>query len=286
MERGRTLIQCRLRLDAPHQRGFPPSPSTSVRCVNVFDNREPRGLRRAARSSLRRATIPLVGGISVIVATRNRAGLLAGCLRALSAQLLRPAQVVVVDDESRDDTSVLLEREDRAGRLPLAIVRMARNVGPAAARNRGLAIATGDFIAFTDDDCEPATNWLAALSAAFLAGDHRLAGVGGRVLPAHPGLVADYMTFHRILEPPPSCSYLVTANCMYRRAALDRVGGFDERVKTPGGEDPGLAWALRRHGYCFSFCEDAVVRHHYRESIGDFLRTFYRYGRGCRVVVG
>jgi GT2 family glycosyltransferase len=93
------------------------------------------------------------------------------------------------------------------------------------------------------------------------------------------------MTYHRILEPPSSLSYLVTANCIYRRAALSRVGGFNEVVKTAGGEDPGLSFALGDLGYQFAFEPGAVVRHKYRESFRDFARTFFRYGRGCRLVV-
>jgi GT2 family glycosyltransferase len=163
--------------------------------------------------------------------------------------------------------------------------RLERNGGPARARNRGIALATREWIAFTDDDCEPEPDWLVALATRTNEVPAEVAGIGGRVLPASPGLIADYMTLHRILEPPPSCSYLVTSNCIYRRQVLLDVGGFNENVRRPGGEDPGLSFAVRQAGHLLEFCPEAVVRHHYRESVIDFLQTFYRYGRGCRVVM-
>ncbi len=221
---------------------------------------------------------------AVVIATYNRAGLLERCLRALAQQTWTPDQVIVVDDGSTDGTQVLLNAWVTCGNLPILALRQ-ENTGPAAARNRGIRAAEADFVAFTDDDCEPDPGWLEALAETLAAAPPGYAGIGGRVLPAHTGLVADYMTFHRILEPPNSCSYLVTANCLYRRGVLVEVGGFDERVAWPGGEDPGLSSKVTDAGYRLGYCEQAVVRHHYREGLRAFARTFFRYGRGCRVVM-
>jgi GT2 family glycosyltransferase len=114
----------------------------------------------------------------------------------------------------------------------------------------------------------------------------QVAGVGGRVLPMRKGLISRYYDFFRILEPPPSCSYLVTANCAYRKSVLTRVGGFNESITTPGGEDPELSIRIRKLGFRFAFEPSAVIRHNFRESWVDFAMTFYRYGRGCSSVVG
>lgn len=217
--------------------------------------------------------------IAVVIPTRNRAELLAGCLAALRRQQLKHFEVVVIDDGSSDDTwRVASAGADVALRNP-------QSTGPAAARNRGIRATTAPFVAFTDDDCVPGPGWLQALGAALASAPPEVVGVGGRVLPAGEGWVAAYMTRHRILEPPDSLEYLVTANCIYRRAALLEVGGFDENVRHAGGEDPGLSLALRRAGYRFQFEPAAVVRHHYREGWREFVRTFYRYGKGCRVVL-
>lgn len=226
---------------------------------------------------------PLIRGVTVVVATHNRFELLDGCLSAIREQTLKPNSVIVVDDGSTDATREVVARAVRS--LPLHAIRLDRNRGAASARNRGIAHAKTDLIAFTDDDCEPDPTWLGALVTALGQAAEQVAGVGGRVLPAREGTIGAYMTRHRILDPPPSASYLVTANCIYRRAALLAVGGFDERIGGAGGEDPGLSYALRKRGFHLGLAPEAVVRHHYRESVIDFAKTFYRYGRGCRLVM-
>lgn len=223
--------------------------------------------------------------VSVVVPTFRRGDLLSRALEALSRSGDAPAfEVIVVDDASEDARTRAALRAAALGER-LRVLTHATNRGPAAARNTGLMAARGDMVAFTDDDCEPEPTWLAELVCALEAADSQVAGVGGRVTSARPGLIGDYMTRQRILEPPPSLAYLVTANCAFWRAPVVEVGGFDERIRRPGGEDPGLCLALRRRGYRFAFCERAVVRHHYRESLLDFAKTFYRYGKGCRHVV-
>jgi len=112
----------------------------------------------------------------------------------------------------------------------------------------------------------------------------QILGVGGRVLPRESDLLSRYYTFHRILEPPKSLLYLVSANCCYDRHAILSVGGFDEEVRRPGGEDVGISFKLSKAGYRFAFAEDAIVYHDYRNNLLDFVRTFRNYGIGCRQV--
>jgi GT2 family glycosyltransferase len=219
----------------------------------------------------------MIGGVSIIIPTYNRAGSLERCLRALPLEV----EVIVVDDGSSDGTSRV---PSRVGHPKLIYVHQS-NRGPAAARNFGVRTATGDILAFLDDDCVPQPEWMGALVGRLCHEPPSVGGVGGRVLPLSTGLISRYSTFHRILEPPDSCAYLVTANCAYRREAFESVGGFDESIRLPGGEDPDLALRVADRGYRFVYEPRAIVRHDYRESILDFARTFYRYGRGCSRVV-
>ncbi len=227
--------------------------------------------------------------IAVVIPTRDRATSLERCLQSVQRSLHRlpvgvVAEIVVVDDGSTDWTPELLRASAREGRVT-GVLRNERSRGPAHARNRGWRSTRAELVAFTDDDCLAHEEWLAALARALQRADGAVAGVGGLVLPAVSGPVADYMTLHRILEPPESLAYIVTANCAFRRSALEVAGGFDERVRAAGGEDPGLCLALRRLGYRFERQDAAVVHHHYREGLWEFLRTFYRYGKGCRIVM-
>jgi glycosyltransferase involved in cell wall biosynthesis len=215
--------------------------------------------------------------VSVVIPTYNRAASLERCLRALPEDV----EVVIVDDGSTDSTGSVPARV----RHPRLRYLRKENGGPASARNLGIRNSSGSLVAFTDDDCLPSPGWARSLATRLHQEPSDVAGVGGRVLPLRRGLIGRYSTFHRILEPPSSCSYLVTANCIYRREALERVGGFDESIRRPGGEDPDLAFRVRAHGYRLVFEPTAVVRHEYRENPFDFVRTFYRYGRGCANVV-
>jgi glycosyltransferase involved in cell wall biosynthesis len=109
------------------------------------------------------------------------------------------------------------------------------NGGPASARNLGIQHATGSLVAFTDDDCRAIDSWPWPLAYRLEAEDSDVAGVGGAVIPENDGFVSRYCTLHRILEPPRSLSYLVTANCIFRKSALLEIGGFDEVIRSPGG---------------------------------------------------
>lgn len=216
--------------------------------------------------------------VSVVVPTYNRWRALLRCLESLPDDV----EKIVIDDGSTDRTRTLLS-ELKSSNL---ICKSQVNQGPAAARNQGIVLASGDIVAFTDDDCVPRPGWPWPLADRLSARSPEVAGVGGRVLPLRDSLVARYSTFHGILDPPPSCAYLVTANCAYRRAALVSVRGFDERIGEPGGEDPELSARLRRLGYRFEYEPNAIVMHEYRTGLWEFARTFHRYGKGCAHVLG
>jgi glycosyltransferase involved in cell wall biosynthesis len=215
---------------------------------------------------------------SVVIPTFNRKQAL---LRNL-ASLSRDLEVIVVDDGSSDGTE---EAVTQVAHPRLIYIRQ-HNKGPASARNVGVEAASGEFVAFTDDDCIPVELWPWPLVARLEQEGPALAGVGGQVQPLYDGLLARYYAFHRILEPPPSCSYITTANCAYRREVRLGVGGFDDGIKHPGGEDPGLSMRVRAKRYRLAFEPKAVVLHEYRESLKNFVRTFYRYGKGCAYVMG
>ncbi len=216
--------------------------------------------------------------VSVVIPTFNRQAALSRCLNAMPHDV----EVVVVDDGATDGTGEVV---NRCQHPKLRYVKQL-NRGPASARNAGIQAARGGLIVFTDDDCVPLDPWPWPLVERMKREQDSVAGVGGRVIPFKDGVFSRYYTFHRILEPPESCSYLVTANCLYRRDALELVGGFDEGIKHPGGEDTGIAVKIRDAGLGLVYEPRAIVRHEYRESLVDFVRTFYRYGKGCGYDLG
>jgi len=115
--------------------------------------------------------------VAVVVATYNRPAQLRRLLECLAAQTAK-AEVIVVDDGS----DVPLDELVRP--FHCTLIRQA-NAGPASARNRGVAAAKSDFIAFTDDDCEPEPTWLENLLGRLQA--HPACLAGGRTVNAAAG---------------------------------------------------------------------------------------------------
>jgi GT2 family glycosyltransferase len=164
-------------------------------------------------------------------------------------------EIVVVDDGPTENTKqTVLAWSLRSGPRMRYLANEGRH-GPAAARNKGWQAAHGELIAFTDDDCIPAPDWLAVGAAAFE--DPTVHGLSGRIIVPIPSIPTDYeQTVAGLAHGP-----FATANCMYRRSALAAVGGFDERFTVAWREDTDLEFALRRHGYRLVRDLTAVVVH-------------------------
>lgn len=238
-----------------------------------------------ATSKLRRivnAADPNTPAVSIVVPTYNEAPKLTRFLESVDAQTgVQTFEIVVVDDCSVDETEdVAREWVEQPRDFDARYIRQPENAGPARARNTGTEAARGDVVAYTDSDCVLDPNWLAHLPRK-LDADARVGGVGGKVLPLDPnGLFAQYYTFQHALDPPPSLLYLVTVNCCYLREPVLEVGGFDESVRRPGGEDIALSLKLWQRGWRFAFEDEAVCHHDYRESYQNFYRTWWNYGAG------
>lgn len=199
--------------------------------------------------------------VSVVVPTFDRPQLLQRCLTALLAQMLDPVayEIIVADDAACEQTRQLVHQiayDQCAVRREIAVQYLAvmGTHGPAAARNVGWRAARGSIIAFTDDDCVPEPDWLCAGLRACSDG---VAGVAGRVVVPLPPVPTDYQRNEAGLER----GVFITANCFYRRAALQAVGGFDERFRLAWREDSDLFFTLLEQGRQLVNAPDAVVVH-------------------------
>ena len=197
--------------------------------------------------------------IAVVITTRDRPDRLARQLAALRAQTLPPDrfEVIVVDDASGRETQTLLEREAAAPGLRLRVVRRAVTGGPGAGRNSGWRQTRAPLVAFTDDDCEATPAWLEALLGA--ARDHPGAFLQGRVLPL-PAEAPSFGPFSHTVRIETLTRGFETANMLYPRALLERLGGFDETF-TQSGEDTDLAWRALEAGAEAVWVPTALTHH-------------------------
>jgi GT2 family glycosyltransferase len=213
--------------------------------------------------------------VSVVVATYNGGATLRETLSALARLSYPDYEVIVVDDGSTDDSGAIAEE------FGFRVIRTP-NEGLAAARNRGLAAAGGDLVAYLDDDAYPDPEWLQYLAAEFLDGG--FAGVGGPNLPVSgDGVVADCVAAApggptQVLLTDREAEHIPGCNMVFVRSALEAIGGFDSRFRA-AGDDVDVCWRLQEKGWKLGFAPAAVVWHHRRATIGGYLGQQRSYGR-------
>jgi glycosyltransferase involved in cell wall biosynthesis len=194
---------------------------------------------------------------SVVVPTYRRPELLGRCLAALDRQTIDAAsiEIIVADDAASEETREQVARWQRASTVSLRYLAVAGRHGPAAARNAGWHAASGEIIAFTDDDTEPDSHWIARGVDGMRRA--KLDAAWGRVVVPLPPRPTDYERDAAGLER----AGFVTANCFVRRAALEAVGGFDDSFAMAWREDSDLFFRLLRADCRIDKIDDAVVVH-------------------------
>ena len=228
--------------------------------------------------------------LSVVLCTHNRASQLRAtldCYRHFDAQ--PDWELVVVNNASTDDTARVIEEFAASTALTLRAVVESRP-GLARARNRGLLVARGEIIAFSDDDCYPAADYLRVLRSIFA--DSRYDYAGGRVLlhDAHDARISiqEYATAYAI-EPYSfvASGQILGANMAFRRAPLLILRGFDERLGAGTafycGEDTDVLRRASAAGMRGRFAPELVVRHHHGRGPRDAaaLRRAQQRGLGA-----
>ncbi|MDN7476918.1 glycosyltransferase [Burkholderia multivorans] len=217
--------------------------------------------------------------VSVVVPTYRRPDLLERCLGALCVQVFDPTtyEIIVVDDDPAGSARPVVDA-CRARMTDVPAIRYLSapdTQGPAGARNVGWRSARGALIAFTDDDTIPDPTWLRHGAAALLAEPSAAAAAGRIEVPLRPR-PTDYERDAAGLAH----AEFATANCFVRRAALERVGGFDERFTRAWREDADLMFALREHAGPIVEVEDARIVHPVRParwgaSIGQQSKVYF-----------
>lgn len=237
--------------------------------------------------------------ISVVVCTRERPAQLRVCLSLLAGQHYPNFEVIVVDNAP--ETTAVRALVASLGESEFRYVVEPR-LGLSRARNTGASIASGDVIAFLDDDEEPDAFWLAALARGF-ARDDDVGCVTGLILPARLDTEAELLfeqlgghSMGRAFRPatfakagPQSPLYPLPpfgagGNMAFRRDALSRIGNFDVALGagTParGGEDTLALTLVLLAGYRIAYEPAAFVRHHHYRDFAGLARQLNGYGVG------
>src|SRR5215204_2216804 len=213
--------------------------------------------------------------ISVVVCSYNGERTIRDCLEGLLSLHYPNFEVTVVDDGSTDSTAAIVQ--EYGFRLITT-----ENLGLSNARNVGMKAASGEIIAYLDDDARPDPHWLTYLAATFLSTEH--AGVGGPNLTAPgdgpiaycvakaPGNPVHVLLSDQEAEHIPGC------NMAFCKAYLQAIGGFDPQFRV-AGDDVDVCWRLQQRGWTLGFNPAALVWHHRRNSVRTYWKQQQGYGR-------
>lgn len=221
------------------------------------------------------ATVKEFPRISVVVCSYNGASTIRDTFEGLADLDYPNYEVIIVNDGSTDATAKIAKEYD-------VHLISTENRGLSNARNTGMYEASGEIIAYIDDDAYPDSQWLKYLASAYMNSEH--GGIGGpNINPAGDGPIADcvanspggplhVLTTDEIAEHIPGC------NMTFRTAALVEINGFDP-VYRAAGDDVDVCWRIQQAGYTIGFHPSAFVWHHCRNSIKMYWKQQQGYGK-------
>jgi cellulose synthase/poly-beta-1,6-N-acetylglucosamine synthase-like glycosyltransferase len=212
---------------------------------------------------------------SVIVCTFNGSRTLSKCLESLLRLDYPNYEVIVVNDGSTDTTAKI------ASNYGFRVITT-ENRGLSSARNTGLKAATGEIVAYIDDDAHADPHWLRYLASTFMNTQH--VGVGGpNIAPPDDGLIAECVAHSpgnpvHILLSDSEAEHIPGCNMAFRQAALAAIGGFDPQFRI-AGDDVDVCWRLQQKGWTLGYSPGAMVWHYRRNSVRAYWKQQHNYGK-------
>ncbi|NEQ09002.1 MAG: glycosyltransferase [Moorea sp. SIO4E2] len=213
--------------------------------------------------------------ISVVICTYNGASTIRDTLEALQSLEYPDFEVIVVNDGSTDSTFEIAKEYN-------VKLITTENRGLSNARNTGWQAATGEIVAYLDDDAYPDAQWLQYLAYNLITTDY--VGIGGpNLAPAGDGSIAACVA-HAPGNPMPvlisdlEAEHIAGCNMAFRRDCLEAIGGFDPRFRT-AGDDVDVCWQLQQCGRKLGYSPAALVWHYRRNSISAYWKQQVGYGK-------
>lgn len=241
-------------------------------------DRQPKPALQAVTRAYENAPFPADfqwPGISIVVCSYNGASTIRDTLEGLQALDYSDYEIIVVDDGSTDDTAAIA-REYKV--LPIST----ENRGLSNARNTGWQAASGEIVAYIDDDAYPDPHWLQYLAHTYLTTDY--VAVGG-LAPAPPedGPIADCVANApgrpvHVLLTNTDAEHIPGCNMSFKRDVLEAIGGFDPRYRA-AGDDVDICWRILEKGWKIGFHAGALNWHHCRNSLQEYWKQQQGYGK-------
>jgi O-antigen biosynthesis protein len=212
--------------------------------------------------------------VSVVVCTRNGARTLRDCLEGLKRLEYPNFEVIVVNDGSTDATAQIVE--DSGYQLVTT-----DPLGLGSARNTGMRGASGEILAYIDDDAWPDPHWLTYVVHMFQRTSHAAIG-GPNLAPPLDGFVANCVANApgaptHVLLSDNEAEHIPGCNMAIRKERLEQIGGFDPQFHA-AGDDVDVCWRLHERGLTIGFHPGAMVWHHRRKSLGAYWKQQRGYG--------
>lgn len=210
---------------------------------------------------------------SVVVPCYNCGKYIEDCLESILNQTIKPKEIIVVDDGSKDNSV------EKIKRYPVRLVSWSRR-GIAQARNIGLILSKGDIVVFFDSDVEVPQDYLEILADDF---EHYsdVVAVGGQEIPiVNIGIANVYRSKYLrqthgeglIINPP----FIYGIASAFKKDAIIKAGYFNPFFRT-NGEDVEISIRLKKLGYKLLYDSRLKVYHKRTDSITSLIKTAYRY---------
>jgi len=216
--------------------------------------------------------------VSILIPVLNADNTIGQVIQKVFDQTYSPDnyEIIVIDNGSCDKTVRIITE------YPVKLIYETTSPNSYLARNRGLANARGEIIAFIDADCFPEREWLETLVKPFH--NDRIGVVAGEVLSYLPNNhIQAFYEFSGLLEQRLKVEgdnpAIATANVAIRKQIFDIVGKFDDNFRWGGDNDFGRR-IQNNTDYRITFEPDAIVYHFHRKSFKAFMKHAYTYGLG------
>ncbi len=223
--------------------------------------------------------------LSVITLTRNRAYLLEKCLASLKGQLLVTDEIIIIDNNSGDNTQSIIRKYKRT--LPMRAYKSGLSGYPDL-YNLAISKCTKPLLVFLDDDCMATPSFIARIRDKFRTRQDFVLQGKTLSLPRNnlfSEISEDHLTnwMNANIISENKLQVIDNRNVVIPKVILDKVGNFSPGMKT-GSEDVELGLRLYRAGVPILYDKLMIVYHHERTTLKEFLAQHYRIAKSHAIL--